>query len=999
MVRMTYLGGPHGRIGELVEVEGEKLITARHKDWGPNAVHSIDGRIWFGGFHGSGHLEEYCGETLLFTSPERVSDLRIFTKEGFGFEDKLEFKTSQYGVWKNYDKTYLTIKDWLSSEEGFSKKVAISVVEEISNKNLLESSQRLFGVEAEEMLNSIVPLLADECLFSFWYTIVDKYSESGKYKLDLNETVELAIRSSERSSNLLAALDHNISLEREDRNSLMELFKCASINIPNYNILRRLGQGKQGETFEAVYTPTNGLRALKIIDSDKYNQEEAGSMERLRHENTVRVHCVEDLVVDGKEKKAIVMDYVDGNRLDDLISSGNIRKAEGISYSHQILRAVEAIEGIGIKHRDIQPQNILISKDDGTVKVCDFGLATSEDHPKPRGGPYTSPGKEAEDSFQWGLTVYRIFSDDISLLSDRHRQSIGSSAYLEKIAEAREDLRTEKGKLKRKYKRKVNKTVPKELRTAVIAALEGNSLETILEEISRGNKPSRINTLLGGLVLAGAVAAVSSLPNFYLEINKDVFWKFVDYGLTRVTVSESLDQVVDYLGHPLMQGVHLAEDAEDPELLPDQVITSPVLSYEEKKPTGDSRRLLVKYIERNGRRFINLTFYELDACDRAHSTIIPDYSTAPERFELESLVSEGEYTHRYNILRISSRLVDGTKYQLVIDIGGHDDKNKFDASVYLSPEYIKIQKIKLPNGREVTTFHDPCHLEGREAFILKEVLLPELIARYQGSEILSPSPPSGFTALVGDDLPFIYNINNFSYSPIVQDDYKYKLTNFVLTPSMNANNPVDGIQEEWYLNGKKIEERNGAIRHLNLDAGEYDLRVVRSSGKLLTGHLVIEHTWNFDVIAPPEGEMWSDAYVNFSYPFWVLDPDFDHKIPGTKIDFHVGIYQSIKRATTVEYVIKKKGVEYVRGNVDFEPTHRLEIPLRAIFPPELVDKGDDFLIEVESGVEDFNPENNYVKLRTKESKLDPKKHHEESSGLIMMRSSPRLIVVNSTLGE
>ena len=73
-------------------------------------------------------------------------------------------------------------------------------------------------------------------------------------------------------------------------------------------------------------------------------------------------------------RKALVLELVEGPTLAERIKQGPIPAEEALPIAKQIAEALEAAHEQGIIHRDLKPANIKV-KDDGTVKVLDFGLA------------------------------------------------------------------------------------------------------------------------------------------------------------------------------------------------------------------------------------------------------------------------------------------------------------------------------------------------------------------------------------------------------------------------------------------------------------------------------------------------------------------------------------------------------------------------------------------------------------------------------------------------
>src|SRR5688572_4385154 len=99
---------------------------------------------------------------------------------------------------------------------------------------------------------------------------------------------------------------------------------------------------------------------------------EATVLASLNHPNVATVYGVEDI----DRQLLLVLEYVDGRTLDQMISDAAVPLAETLPIVRQLVDALEAAHDAGVIHRDLKPANIKV-RDDGTVKVLDFGLAKS----------------------------------------------------------------------------------------------------------------------------------------------------------------------------------------------------------------------------------------------------------------------------------------------------------------------------------------------------------------------------------------------------------------------------------------------------------------------------------------------------------------------------------------------------------------------------------------------------------------------------------------------
>ena len=133
--------------------------------------------------------------------------------------------------------------------------------------------------------------------------------------------------------------------------------------------------------------------ALKVLpeaftsDPDRLArfEREAKVLASLNHPNIGHIYGLEE----AEGTKALVLELIEGPTLEDRIKRGPIPVDEALPIAKQIAEALEAAHEAGIIHRDLKPANIKV-REDGTVKVLDFGLAKAAD-PTPAGDPDQSP--------------------------------------------------------------------------------------------------------------------------------------------------------------------------------------------------------------------------------------------------------------------------------------------------------------------------------------------------------------------------------------------------------------------------------------------------------------------------------------------------------------------------------------------------------------------------------------------------------------------------------
>ncbi len=202
-----------------------------------------------------------------------------------------------------------------------------------------------------------------------------------------------------------------------------------------YEIKRIIGIGGMAVVFEANDIVMNRMVAVKMLKEDLSDDAEAvkrfinesKAVSMLSHPNIVKIF---DVSVKAR-LKYIVMERVEGITLKSYMQKkGALSREEVISYSEQVLRALEHAHSKGIVHRDIKPQNIMLLKN-GRVKVTDFGIAVLPSGDRNPDGKaigtvyYISPeqasGKETDtrsDLYSLGILMYEMATGTLPFNAD-----------------------------------------------------------------------------------------------------------------------------------------------------------------------------------------------------------------------------------------------------------------------------------------------------------------------------------------------------------------------------------------------------------------------------------------------------------------------------------------------------------------------------------------------------------------------------------------------------
>ncbi len=151
--------------------------------------------------------------------------------------------------------------------------------------------------------------------------------------------------------------------------------------VGDYRVERLLGRGGMGEVYLATQLSLNRPVALKVLRPDVLSKpgyldrfaSEAIAVAKLNHPSILHVYALD------KENHYIAMEYVEGANLREYVAKrGALDLLQAFSIMKQTAQAIGAAGEAGIIHRDVKPENILITRR-GRVKVADFGLCRQMD--------------------------------------------------------------------------------------------------------------------------------------------------------------------------------------------------------------------------------------------------------------------------------------------------------------------------------------------------------------------------------------------------------------------------------------------------------------------------------------------------------------------------------------------------------------------------------------------------------------------------------------------
>ena len=208
-----------------------------------------------------------------------------------------------------------------------------------------------------------------------------------------------------------------------------------TIILDRYKILNKIGSGGSADVYLALDLKLDRKVAIKILS--KIYSSERNFVTRFKKEAQILAHLNNPNIVliydwgQFEDSYFICMEYVEGQSLEEIIDRQGIISPElTAKYSIQICNALEVAHKNNLIHRDIKPQNIIITPD-GTVKLTDFGIAKSliEDNTKTLNilgtayyiSPEQAQGKTlsyATDIYSLGIVMYEMLTADLPFRGD-----------------------------------------------------------------------------------------------------------------------------------------------------------------------------------------------------------------------------------------------------------------------------------------------------------------------------------------------------------------------------------------------------------------------------------------------------------------------------------------------------------------------------------------------------------------------------------------------------
>ncbi len=357
--------------------------------------------------------------------------------------------------------------------------------------------------------------------------------------------------------------------------------------VSHYKILEQLGEGGMGVVYRAVDTRLDRAVAIKFLRPDAVGSterrqrfiREAKAASALNHPHIITIHDIGQHPYQGVERDFIVMEYVDGNSLGEIIGGKPLTTDDTLRYALQIADALSPAHDAGIIHRDIKPANIMVTEK-GQVKIVDFGLAKLLERGKvDESAPTVTAGLRTDEGVILGTAAYMSPEQAEGKPADARSDVFSLGALLYEMLTGRRpfqgdsvvSLRTAILHDEPPPLKTVGVAVPSKLERIVLRCLEkekedryrsATELLEVLEKFQAGliSAPGRLKALLSkprvavpaGLGFLAAIAAVT----WFLSRQAEIRW-------AKEEALPEIERLVETSWRDFTDAYELAEMAEE----------------------------------------------------------------------------------------------------------------------------------------------------------------------------------------------------------------------------------------------------------------------------------------------------------------------------------------------------------------------------------------------------------------------------------------------------
>ncbi len=298
-----------------------------------------------------------------------------------------------------------------------------------------------------------------------------------------------------------------------------------------FEVLHKISEGGMGAVYKVRHVLLDEVRVIKVVRPQHADDEnlkarfhrEARTATRLRHPNIAVMH---DFSIDESGTAYIVMEYIDGKTVHQVLAEGGPPPlAETLEIARQSLDALSYLHGEGYVHRDISPDNLMLTqgpRDKLLVKLIDLGVAkrVGGGHQLTSTGMflgkvrYSSPeqfsGVELDarsDVYSFGVMLYELLTGRIPIQGEDFSSFIGGHLYRSPISF---DVSDPEGRIPAGLRQVVMKTLEKQAENRVGSAEELAAMLAPYGENAAAHRTIAIDEQQETVLLPGGEA--TSLP-------------------------------------------------------------------------------------------------------------------------------------------------------------------------------------------------------------------------------------------------------------------------------------------------------------------------------------------------------------------------------------------------------------------------------------------------------------------------------------------------------